>query len=72
MPGAPFHHLVTVPVTAAGHETRFILDSGIGLTLVTDRFTERRGIEPGPETFTGRRMSGQAVTIPLARRLVFS
>ncbi len=69
MPGAPFeylHHLVTVPVTAGGHDTRFILDSGIGLTLVTDRFAERLGLEPGPETFTGRRMSGQAVTLPLA------
>ncbi|MDX6414796.1 MAG: hypothetical protein QOH23_2206, partial [Gaiellaceae bacterium] len=69
MPGAPFqylHHLVTVPVTAGDHETRFILDSGIGLTLVTDRFAERLALEAGPETFTGRRMSGQAVTLPLA------
>jgi hypothetical protein len=69
MPGTPFdylHHLVTVPVAAAGHETRFILDSGIGLTLVTDRFAARIGVGPGDETFTGRRMSGQEVTIPLA------
>ncbi len=69
MPGAPFqylHHLVTVPVTAGGRDTRFILDSGIGLTLVTDRFAERLALEPGLETFTGRRMSGQAVTLPLA------
>jgi hypothetical protein len=68
MPGAPFrylHHLVTVPVTANGHETRFILDSGIGLTLVTDRFATRLGLDPGRETFTGRRMSGQAVSLPL-------
>ena len=55
-----------MPVTAGGRDTRFILDSGIGLTLVTDRFAERLGLEPGPETFTGRRMSGQAVTLPLA------
>jgi hypothetical protein len=70
MTGAPFdylHHLVTVPVRAAGHDTRFVLDSGIGLTLVTDRFAERLGIEAGPETFTGQRMSGQAVTVPLTR-----
>ncbi len=69
MPGAPFqylHHLVTVPVTAGGYDTRFILDSGIGLTLVTDRFAERLALEPGLETFTGRRMSGQPVTLPLA------
>jgi Aspartyl protease len=69
MPGTPFdylHHLVTVPVRADGRDTRFILDSGIGLTLVTDRFAERLGLEAGPETFTGRRMSGQAVALPLA------
>jgi hypothetical protein len=45
MTGAPFdylHHLVTLPVTAAGHDTRFVLDSGIRLTLVTDRFAVRR------------------------------
>jgi Aspartyl protease len=69
MSGTPFrylHHLVTVPVNAGGHDTRFILDSGIGLTLVTDHFAERLGIEAGPDTFTGPRMSGQAVTLPLA------
>lgn len=69
MPGTPFdylHHLVTVPVVASGLHTRFILDSGIGLTLVTDRFAERVGLEAGRETFTGQRMSGQAVALPLA------
>jgi hypothetical protein len=69
MSGTPFrylHHLVTVPVTAGGDAARFILDSGIGITLLTDRFAERLGIEAGAETFTGRRMSGQAVTLPLA------
>jgi hypothetical protein len=59
-------HLVMVPVVLNGAERRFILDSGIGLTLV------RAGIEgcvPTGSTFTGKRMSGQEVTIPLATAL---
>jgi hypothetical protein len=56
-------HLVVVPVTLDGVERSFVLDSGIGLTVV------RQGI-PGcsrtGETYTGERMSGQAVPVPLA------
>lgn len=57
------HHLVVVPVDLNGARRRFILDSGIGLTLV------RSGIEdcaPTGTTFVGKRMSGQEVAIPLA------
>jgi hypothetical protein len=57
------HHLVVVPVELNGAERRFILDSGIGLTLV------RAGIDgcvPSGATFTGKRMSGQEVAAPLA------
>lgn len=60
------HHLVTVPVRVAGAEARFVLDTGIGLTLVTDAFARRIGCVPGAATFSGRRMSGQLVTVPLA------
>src|SRR3954467_11225953 len=56
-------HLVVVPVTLNGVETQFILDSGIGLTLVRDR----TAAAPTGEAFTGKRMSGQAVTLELAR-----
>jgi Aspartyl protease len=56
-------HLVVVPVALNGVETQFILDSGIGLTLVRDR----AAAVPTGETFTGKRMSGQAVTLELAR-----
>ena len=59
------HHLVTVPVRVAGTDGRFVLDTGIGLTLVTDAFARRIGCVPGGTTFSGRRMSGQAVTVPL-------
>lgn len=62
-------HLVTVPVTVDGAETTFVLDSGIGLTLVR----ETLGVaEPNGETFTGKRMSGQEVTIPLGHARSFS
>ena len=55
-------HLVTVPVTLNGVETAFVFDSGIGVTLV-----RRTGAcVTTAETFTGRRMSGQAVPVPLA------
>ena len=55
-------HLATVPVTLDGRETTFVLDSGIGVTLVR----EGTACTPTGATFTGRRMSGQAVTLPLA------
>ncbi len=54
-------HLVTVPVLLDGAETRFVLDSGIGLTLVRGGGYELLG-----RSFTGRRMSGQDVRVELA------
>jgi hypothetical protein len=55
-------HLVVVPVELNGVEARFVVDSGIGLTVVRDTFA---GCLPSDETFTGKRMSGQEVTLPL-------
>ncbi len=70
MSGTPFrylHHLVTVPVGVDDrHEARFILDSGIGPSIVSASVAERLGLVTGPTTFSGRRMSGQEVTLPLA------
>lgn len=54
-----------MPVRAAGIETRFILDTGIGPNLISESLAARVGCQPDGTTFTGRRMSGQAVTIPL-------
>ena len=59
-------HLVTLPVTAGGVEARFVFDSGIGLTLLSESLAGRIGCEPTGSTFTGRRMSGQEVGVPLA------
>ena len=61
------HHLVTVPVTINGSiEARFVLDSGIGLTLVSVAVADAVGCVPSGETFSGRRMSGQEVEVTLA------
>ena len=61
------HHLVTVPVVVDGSvETRFVLDTGIGLNLCSEALCAAIGRSPNGSTFTGRRMSGQEVTIPLA------
>ena len=59
-------HLVTVPADVNGVATRLILDSGIGLTLVREELAASARVERSGESFTGKRMSGQAVTLPLA------
>lgn len=56
-------HLVVVPVSVDGTEARFVLDTGIGLPIVSPSFCRA----DGGVTYTGRRMSGQAVTVPLGR-----
>jgi Aspartyl protease len=59
------HHLVTVRVVVDGVEARFVLDTGIGLTLVGAPLAEALGVAPSGSSYTGRRMSGQDVTLPL-------
>ncbi len=46
--------------------TRLILDTGGGVTLLSKQLCARAGCIPDG-TFTGKRMSGQALTIPMAR-----
>jgi hypothetical protein len=58
-------HLVTVPVQAGGIEARFVFDTGIGVTLVSRSLADRAGCLPDGSDYTGRRMSGQPVTVPL-------
>src|SRR5262249_38646780 len=62
VPFTYLQHLVTVPVTLNGAETTFVLDSGIGLTIVRDP----AACSLTGATFSGKRMSGQEVTVPLA------
>jgi hypothetical protein len=59
-------HLVVVPVRVNGTDTRFVLDSGIGITLISQALCERVGAQPAAATYSGRRMSGQEVTVALA------
>jgi len=58
-------HFLTVPVRAGGVETRFILDTGIGLNLISEALAGQVGCQPDGSAFTGQRMSGQDVAIPL-------
>ena len=59
-------HLVTLPVRVGDVEARFALDTGIGPTLLGEALAHQVGCAPNGETFTGRRMSGQEVSVPLA------
>lgn len=60
-------HLARVPVRLGDSiETHFVLDTGIGLNLISSALATRLGVLPTGETHTGRRMSGQAISVPLA------
>jgi Aspartyl protease len=58
-------HCLVLPVRVCGIEAKFIFDTGIGLNLISDDLAAEVGCQHDGSTFTGRRMSGQAVTIPL-------
>jgi hypothetical protein len=60
-------HLVRVPVRLGGDELRFLVDTGIGVTVVNHRVTERPDVVGLDESYAGRRMSGQVVEAPLVR-----
>jgi len=62
--GNVVQHFHTIPVRVGGASTTAILDTGIGLALISKPLCERLGCEISGE-FTGQRMSGQAVTLPL-------
>jgi hypothetical protein len=69
MVGTPFayrDHLVTVPVRVGEAEARFVLDTGIGPTILTEALAREVGCTANGETLTGKRMSGQEVGVPLA------
>jgi hypothetical protein len=61
------HHLVTVPARIGAVDARFVLDTGMGLVLVTEQLAASVGLVPDGSTYMGRRMSGQEVTVPVAR-----
>jgi len=59
------HHLVVVRARVNGEEAPFVLDSGIGITLLGSAFARRAGVAARGDEFSGRRMSGQEVVLPL-------
>jgi hypothetical protein len=48
-----------------GEEAPFVFDSGIGVTLLGEAFAERARVVRSTDVYTGRRMSGQEVSVPL-------
>ena len=57
-------HMARVPVKLAGRQHRFLLDTGIGVTVVFHRaFAGRHGLRETGRTFSGPRTSGQEITI---------
>jgi hypothetical protein len=60
-------HLLTIPLQVAGIPARFIFDTGIGVNLISHSLAEQVGCIPDGSQFTGRRMAGTEVTIPLGR-----
>jgi predicted aspartyl protease len=60
-------HLVRVPARLGGDELRFLVDTGIGVTVVNERVVARDDVVHLGETYAGRRMSGQLVEAPLVR-----
>ncbi|MFB9235817.1 retropepsin-like aspartic protease [Plantactinospora siamensis] len=60
-------HLVRVPVELAGDGHRFLMDTGIGVTVVSSAIAARPDVRPTGQVFGARRMSGQLVEAPLVR-----
>ena len=46
---------------------RFLVDTGIGITVVHPSLVDRAGLQSTGQDYVGRRMSGQEVRIPLVR-----
>jgi hypothetical protein len=60
-------HLVRVPVLVGGDEYRFLVDTGIGITVVSSTVATRAGVRQTGDWLIARRMSGQEVRAPLVR-----
>ena len=60
-------HLIRVPVRLGGDELHFLVDTGIGVTVVSERLAARPDVVRLEESYAGRRMSGQLVEAPLVR-----
>jgi hypothetical protein len=60
-------HFLTLPVVLDDRiSTRFLFDSGIGISLLSESLAKDLGVKPDGRVHTGRRMSGQEVRTSLA------
>jgi hypothetical protein len=60
-------HIARVPVQIGGEAYRFLIDTGIGVNVVSTALADRPDVTALDQTFAGRRMSGQLVEAPLVR-----
>ncbi|RZU52322.1 aspartyl protease [Krasilnikovia cinnamomea] len=60
-------HLIRVPVQISGDRYRFLVDTGIGVTVVSSLVAAQVDAQATGDTYTARRMSGQAISSPLVR-----
>ncbi|MGK2876753.1 MAG: retropepsin-like aspartic protease [Nocardioides sp.] len=59
-------HLIRVPATGPnGSQARFLIDTGIGISLVSSDFAHQHQLTQTGRTITGQRMAGDEVTAPL-------
>lgn len=59
-------HLIRITAElAGGRPARFLVDTGIGISLVHPALVDRAGLQLTGDEMTGRRMSGQEVRAPL-------
>lgn len=59
-------HLLAIPAMLNGtRPARMLFDTGSGITVVDAAVLRSLGAEPTGRSYTGRRMSGQAITVPL-------
>ncbi|MBX3167835.1 MAG: aspartyl protease family protein [Candidatus Eremiobacteraeota bacterium] len=60
-------HLISIPVTVGnGTPSRFILDTGIGIDLISTRLAQKLKVASTGISYKGKRMSGQEVEVPLS------
>jgi hypothetical protein len=62
----PGHQLGVKAGLPGRPDARFAVDTGVGITAFSTALLAETGGSPSGTTFTGRRMSGQALTVPLA------
>lgn len=61
-------HFIRIPVGIPnGDAGRFLVDTGIGITMVNSGFAQQHRLEPTGRDFVGTRMAGDTVTAPLMR-----